>query len=68
MKGLLRFLLLVALVVTATASASAQPPIPAYYSVVVDGPCWLPDGEANPAEVQLQTSSYYWTKPVDTGR
>ena len=64
MKGLLRFLLLVALVVTATASASAQPPIPAYYSVVIDGPCWLPDGEGNPAAVQSQTSSYYWTKPL----
>jgi hypothetical protein len=48
----------------ATASVSAQPPIPDYYSIVVDGPCWLPDGEAHPAVVQSQTSSFYWTKPL----
>lgn len=56
-------LLLVALLVIATAAVSAQRPIPDRYSIVVKGPCWLPDGEAVPEPVLLPYSDYSWTKP-----
>lgn len=53
MKRLLSCSLLVALLVIATAAVSAQRPIPDRYSIVVKGPCWLPDGEAVPEPVLL---------------
>ncbi len=56
-------LLLVALLAIATAVVSAQRPIPNHYSIVVNGPCWLPDGRAAPEPVLLPYATYYWTKP-----
>ena len=42
---------------------SANPPDPAYYSVVQNGSCWLPDGEAKPTHALSVKQAFRWVAP-----
>ena len=43
--------------------ASANSPDPAYYSVVQNGSCWLPDGEAKPTHALGVEQAFRWVAP-----
>ena len=62
-----RFLsvLFAALVLTVVVlPASANPPDPAYYSVVQNGSCWLPDGEAKSTHALAVKQAFRWVAPL----
>ncbi len=44
--------------------ASADPPNPAYYSVVQNGTCWLPDGEAKSTHALSVKQAFRWVAPL----
>ena len=52
------------LIVVVFLPAAANPPDSAYYSVVQNGPCWLPDGEANSTHALGVKQAFRWVAPL----
>lgn len=62
-----RFLsvLFAALVLTVVVlPVAANPPETAFYSVVQNGPCWLPDGEAKSTNALGVKQAFRWVAPL----
>ena len=63
MTRFLSVLFAAVVLIVAILPASANSPYPAYYSVVQNGSCWLPDGEAKPTHALGVKQAFRWVAP-----